>query len=316
MTVSDGNLLRNFPPSPATLNEYQASLLSGNFFLRQQFNLITAEAGGLYQKSDEKTQRLSTNEINETNFNPYGKLALGINGVAGLYAGYRPGFEFPNFRKSVRVIPFTDLSELQVINYKSRFEAGFDLDLVTNLNLNVVSRYSTVEFFPAPVAMANTLDAVFTQPGYPGWVYGVIDEVRIQELYGKLDWKYRVIELLGWVNIRNSDIREFSTLTISVEGKNVPYYPNLTAMGRLRWYFYQSHFLSFTINYIGKRYDDVLNTMELKQYFLFNARLDLKLNENFRLFIEGKNLLDKTYEEYLGFPAPGITGNIGLKLNM
>jgi outer membrane receptor protein involved in Fe transport len=125
-----------------------------------------------------------------------------------------------------------------------------------------------------------------------------------------------MIELLGWINIRNSDIRKASNFSETVEGNKAPYYPNLTVMGRLRWYFYREHFLSFMLNYVGNRYDDVLNTTELKQYLLFNARLDLKLNENFRLFIQGHNLLDKSYEEYRGFTAPGITGILGLKLNM
>jgi outer membrane receptor protein involved in Fe transport len=315
LTVSEGNLFRDLT-APEGLNEYQATLLSGNFYIRQTFNMVTAEAGGRYQKSDEKIRRLETDEYNNTFFHPYGKLVLGINGVAQLYAGYRPGTELPEFRKDVRAIPFTDLSELRAINYKSRWEAGIDLDLISNLNFNVVSRYSTVEFLPAPVRPADSLNAIFTQGGYPGWIYGAIDEVKIQELYGKLDWKHEMIELLGWINIRNSDIRKASNFSETVEGNKAPYYPNLTVMGRLRWYFYREHFLSFMLNYVGNRYDDVLNTTELKQYLLFNARLDLKLNENFRLFIQGHNLLDKSYEEYRGFTAPGITGILGLKLNM
>ena len=87
-------------------------------------------------------------------------------------------------------------------------------------------------------------------------------------------------------------------------------------MGRLRWYFYRDHYLTLVLNYVGNRYDDLMNSAELKQYLLFNAGLTLKLNENFRLFIEGNNLLDKSYEEYRGFTAPGITGLIGLKLTM
>jgi hypothetical protein len=316
LTVSDGNLLRNLASTPAILNEYQASLLSGRFFLRQQFNMITAEAGGLYQVSDEKTERLNTEETNENNFYPFARLALGVNGIARFYAGYRPGTELPQFRKSIRAIPFSDLSELRAVNYKRRWEAGIDLDLTGNLNINVVSRYSTAEFFPAPLAPADSLNAIFTRGGYPGWIFGVLDEVRIQELYGKLDWKFKMIELFGWLNIRRSDIRQAGALTTDVSGKNIPYFPELSAMGRLRWYFYREHYLSFVLNYMGNRYDDVLNEYQLKQYLLFNTRLDLKLNENFRLFIEGDNLLDKSYEEFRGFTAPGIAGLLGIKITM
>ncbi|MCK4892618.1 MAG: TonB-dependent receptor, partial [Calditrichia bacterium] len=82
------------------------------------------------------------------------------------------------------------------------------------------------------------------------------------------------------------------------------------------WKFYKNHKITLFTNYTGTRYDDLTNQTQLSDFFLLNTRVDLQLNPNFLFFIAGYNLLDTQYEEFRGFIAPGVTGNVGFKIVM
>jgi hypothetical protein len=316
LSLANGNLLRD-STSADLLNQYKSSLLSGKIHVLQKFEMASILAGVSYQKSEESDNRGVTNKFNEEYINPYASIEIGKPGSITFYARYQPGAEIQRFRQGIRLIPFSELDGLRILNYKMRWEAGFDLDVPYHINFNVISRFSTVEHLAAVVNPSDSLNAIFTHGGYPGWIYNTIDETQIRELYGKLEWKVSErLQILGWANFRKSDIRQAGNHTVEIQGKEIPYFPKLSGYGHLRWKFYKDHKILLFTNYTGTRYDDLTNQTQLGDYFLLNTRLDLQLNRNFLFFIAGYNLLDTKYEEYKGFVAPGVTGQLGIKIVM
>jgi hypothetical protein len=316
LSLANGYLLRD-STSATLLNQYKASLLSGKIHVQQKLEFASILAGISYQKSDESDVRSITDKFSEEYINPYVSLEIGKPGSITFYAQYRPGAEIQRFRQGIRLIPFSELDGLRVLNYKTRWEAGFDLDVPYHINFSVISRLSTVEHLSAVVNPSDSLNAIFTQGGYPGWIYDTIDETRIRELYGKLEWNVSdQLQILGWANFRRSDIRRAGDRTAEVQGNELTYFPRLNGYGHLRWKFYKNHKITVFSNYTGTRYDDLANQTQLGDFFLLNTRVDLQLNPNFLFFIAGYNLLDTQYDEFRGFIEPGVTGQLGLKIVM
>ena len=48
-----------------------------------------------------------------------------------------------------------------------------------------------------------------------------------------------------------------------------------------------------------------------ESYTMANARLRWSVTDWIHLFVEGKNLLDQTYQVELGYPMPGINVLVG-----
>jgi len=316
LEVTDGNLVQDSSVMDL-LTQYNSSILSGKADIVQPLGVAAIQAGVSYQKSDQENVRAISETSDNEYVNPYASLEIGMPGNIKFYARYRPGAEIQRFRQNIQLIPFSDLNGLGVAYYKSRWEAGFDLDVPYQINLSFISRFSTAEHLATVINPADSLAAIFPQGGYPGWIYDTIDETKIWELYGKIDWKFSSrLEILGWVNYRQSDIRNAGLQTQTVQGNELPYFPKLGGYGHLRWKFYGDHRITVSAEYTGDRYDDLWNMNQVGDYFLLNTRLDLQLSANFIFFLGGNNLLNTTYDIYRGFLAPGVTGQVGLKVVM
>lgn len=316
LDVNDGNLIHP-PQDTVNLKSYQASLLNTYLNLQQNFQAVTAEIGMLYQKSEEENVRAINLQIKEQQFYPLVSLSAGFEGKGKIYARYRPGLEINYFRNAVKAVPFSEFADMRILNYKARWEAGFDLQVPGGIALQLLSRYSEVEDYQAVVAPSDSLNAIFTEAGYPGWIFSTLDKVKIQEIFGKCEWNPKsTVSVLAWINWRQSDIRQAEEFSSSILGNEVPYLPAFSAYGGLRWNFYQRHELKIWADYLSSRYDDLDNQIKIAGYTLFSTSLQLNFGENYSFIISGQNLLDTSYEEFRGFIAPGITGWVGLKLIM
>ncbi len=316
LTAAEGNLVHAAPDS-TSLRELGSSLLEGVLAFQQKINSVTARAGVMYQKSREESVTGSTPKFENDYVYPHLSLSLGFQGKGSLYVRYRPGAEITRLRDGVLMFPFSDLSSMRTVDYRKRWEAGVDIHALDGLQVNIVSRYSEADYFPAPVAFATSLNAVNSQFEYPGWVLGTLARVKIQEIYGKLDWHLiPSLRLRSWLNFQQSDIRQAGDFSQDIIGKEVPYHPRLTGESSVTWNFYRRHEISLSANYVGQQYDDLMNTVKLQDYFLWNIGVQLLLTGNLGISISGHNLLDVRYEEWRGFPAAGITGRVGLRWTM
>lgn len=316
LSLSNGNLVR-LPVDSTSLDKFSATLLSGYLYVRQKINLVNIKAGVLYQQSDEDISPVIGNKIKDDFIYPDLSLLLGFSGKGKIFVRYRPAIETYRFRTAIQILPFIDLAAIRLVNYSSRIEGGLDVNPSSKLDLNLTVRSSTTENYPAVIYPADSLKAEFSDGGYPGWNMGTLNEVQIQELYGKIDWEIVTgLRFRGWGNYRNSDIRNSGNLRVDVVNKEIPYFPRIESSGELVWSFYNEHKASVSGKYTDKRYDDLSNTTELPAYFLLNARIDLQIKSSLTFFIMGNNLLDEQYEVFKGFIAPGITGFFGIQFKL
>jgi vitamin B12 transporter len=64
----------------------------------------------------------------------------------------------------------------------------------------------------------------------------------------------------------------------------------------------------------SSRYADTANLIELDPYFVLNADVNQKLNENLALFGTIRNILNTHYVSFADYPMPGLTLTAGIRL--
>ena len=70
--------------------------------------------------------------------------------------------------------------------------------------------------------------------------------------------------------------------------------------------------------YVGERYEDELNTLDVDEYFVIDARFSRQINDSTQLFLSIENLLDEEYEVRTsnnGFTEIGRPRFIGIGFN-
>jgi outer membrane receptor protein involved in Fe transport len=100
----------------------------------------------------------------------------------------------------------------------------------------------------------------------------------------------------------------------SVSGNEIPYLPNFNGQLILDWFFMEKNKLRVSGDYVGKRFNEVSNSNQLDSYFLLNAKVDVNLTDFFTIYVYGNNLLDKKYDVYYTYVAPGMNVGAGIRL--
>jgi len=315
ITQKTGNLA-SIPTDSLPLDDYQATLYSGKFTLQQQWRMFTLRGGVLYQVTEEKFPTDGLIKKDSSYVYPHVALSLGLAGSAEFTISYAPAAEIFRLRRRIRMLPFSDVSEMRVIEYPTRWRAALLWQREEVVKLTVSASSYRANHYPVPLTPEDTLKLVYALSDYPGWIFKTIEEVKIEELTIKLD--SRIVPRLyfnGWLNLRKSEIRESKILSLSSIGSQLPYFPQISGLVRLEWQFYRKHRWEITLRYTGSRYDDIENRMRLEPYLLLGSRLTLSLNRNIRLLVEGNNLLNSDYEIWHGFKEAGINGWVGVNFS-
>jgi hypothetical protein len=314
ITVSDRNLALA-PVDSTALRDYKSTLLSGLLYLQQQIGGLSLQGGARYQAGEDRNVTETSEKIKTEDVFPYASISLGFSGRSSVYGRFRPGLEIVSLRDEVRELPFSDFGPRRLLNYRARWEAGFNLNIHQTLDVNVLGRFSKVKYYPAILMPTDSLSGAMAINGYPGWVYGVIEEAKLNEITAVINWNFqKAWRVSGWVTYLHSDIRKSGQYPVDILGNSLPYTPDFSAYGKLSWNFLREHQLAVWAKYTGRRYDDLYNSYELDGFFLLNTQLDLKFGQNVIFYIAGENLLDSSYDIWKGFIAPGITGRVGLRL--
>jgi vitamin B12 transporter len=100
--------------------------------------------------------------------------------------------------------------------------------------------------------------------------------------------------------------------------KRIPYMPAHTFGFSLDlpWGSRRTGSLLISGHFEGERYTNTANTGRLDPHFLLNVNVNQKLNDTLTLFGEIRNLLDSRYESFAGYPMPGITATLGIRMNL
>jgi outer membrane cobalamin receptor len=66
--------------------------------------------------------------------------------------------------------------------------------------------------------------------------------------------------------------------------------------------------------YTGQRYHDAANTIKMKDFFIFGARISKKIKKTMTVFAQIDNMLNETYQSIRDYPMPGFSITGGLKV--
>jgi hypothetical protein len=308
----------NINDSNFLFSEFNEELLNGLFVLQQEVGPLTAKAGGLVQQTKEPL--VNEQSVDTTYLYPYGALALQLGSNVSLSIVYHPEAMLLRLNNMVRELPYSDLVESRIINYYSLLEPIFQIQLPTNLRLDLSGRIAKIKNYSAPISEGDLVPE-YTPPhfsyflSYPGWKYGVIGEIELNEFKSKLDWQViPQLNILAGFSLRNSKVKRFKNSMEHAEGNKVPYLPEIIANGSVRIKPFKISEIQISGEYVGKRYDDVSNLNQLDAFFLLNTRVEIGFFKGIRIFGMVRNILDKKYERWGGFEAPGITGISGIRL--
>lgn len=125
-------------------------------------------------------------------------------------------------------------------------------------------------------------------------------------------------EILYILNKNLNTFLNYSYLdTKDKNGKTLDYSPynkaNLGIKGKL-----QNINFNLTTNFVDKRfYTDrkTLQKKELKSYSISELNINYRLNEKLSIFVTGKNIFNKTCQEFAGYPAARRTVSFGINKN-
>ena len=113
---------------------------------------------------------------------------------------------------------------------------------------------------------------------------------------------------------------------LSTDPGNLPYAPNATITGGLNWRFLNHLQLSLDSQYVSSMYvssqarrEGAENTNKIGSYYLVNGKLSYffpvhSLHTDAEVFLAGENLTDVSYEYQPGYPMPGATATIGMRV--
>lgn len=107
-----------------------------------------------------------------------------------------------------------------------------------------------------------------------------------------------------------SKIKEFEK-DKSLEGKILIYAPKHKISAGISYSNQKLLDVDLTGRYVEKQFHDDKNIIELDDYYTFDIIFSRKINDGIDVFAKCENLLDRKYQEYKGFLAPGRTITVG-----
>ena len=269
-----------------------------------------------------RTQHLKveTNANSKTYFYPIAEFSIDARGGNHFTVRYQPGLAFESFGQMLRAHEIADFGSFQPLKTKHKLVGGLYLNASQNLHFGILSDYS--EFENLPVVYSSYVDT--SANGflplnyiYPYWEYRYINDARIWEnsLRAVLRLPQRFL-VEGWLTYRWNEIAASDERGTLVSGNEIPYLPVVSIQARIEWHFFENHTLQITGEYAGERFNDVANSVSLKDYLLVGAMVNFGLTDQISLRFFGNNLLDQRYELFHTYSAPGISGGGGIELKL
>lgn len=278
--------------------------------------------GNLSISSGIKAQHLKVEKSTDskTYLYPLAEIALNVRNTTHFIVKYQPGLEFQSMEQMLRAHEIADFGSFQPLKSKHKILGALYLNASPNLRFDISSDYS--EFENLPVVYSSYIDTSASRPStlnyvYPYWEYRYINNAKIWEnsfrAVLKLPEKFLVE---GWLTYRWNEITTNDERGNAVSGNEIPYFPLISALAKIEWHFFENHKLQITGEYAWERFNDVTNSIKLKDYFLIGAMVNFGLTKQISLRFFGNNLLDQRYELFHTYSAPGISGGGGIEIKL
>lgn len=302
-------------------NNLDYSLYSSNLKIRQKITDISLAVGFLAQHLEVK----NNSNDSKTELFPFAELTFNSQNILNINMKYQPGVEFQTMEQMLEENPFADFGSYQPLKHKHKVIGKLDLNISTNLGFQLSSSYSEFENYPVIYSSYFDTTGVIGPPQvfstlnymYPYWEYRYINEAKILENFVGISFLKRNKFLLeGWIIYRWHEMNTLDEHNNAVTGNEIPYLPMISSDVKFNWFLFNKHKLQISGKYVGQRYNDVGNSIKLRDYFLVNASIRIKVAEQFFLRFFGNNLLNHDFEDYHTYIAPGISGGAGVEIKL
>lgn len=291
------------------------SMYSGKLKASQKIGNLSLSAGANAQHL-----KVEKSTDSKTYFYPLGGIAFNAQNKFCFSVNYGPGLEFQSMGQMLRAYEIADFGSAQPLKSRHRVTGLLHLNASPNLRFDISSDYGEFENFP--VLYSSYVDTSISgfltlNYVYPYWEYRYIDNAKIWESSFRAVLKLPKQFLLeGWLTYRWNEIATNDERGKAVSGNEIPYLPLISALAKIEWYFLANHKLQITGEYAGERFNDVANSLKLKDYFLIGAMLNIALTKQISLRFFGNNLLDQRYELFHTYSAPGVSGGGGIEIKL
>ncbi|WP_340265734.1 TonB-dependent receptor plug domain-containing protein [Sphingobium mellinum] len=218
-------------------------------------------------------------------FSGRGGVLVRLGGSVALRAAGYTGFRLPTLNELYRpfvIFPVTTLANPSLKPEKLKgAEAGFDLTPVSGVTLSITGFYNRLDD-----AVANvTLD-----PANPNLRQRQnVDRITAKGI--ELSASGRIADFLLSASYAYSDSRVHATGLL--DRKWPAQSPRHAASATLAWQPAQGPVLSTTLRYVGKQYEDDLQTDALRHALTVDAFMRLSLGRGVALLARGENLFDE-----------------------
>ncbi|GAB4370108.1 MAG: hypothetical protein Kow0042_12170 [Calditrichia bacterium] len=314
ISTEEGNL-KFTSPDTVNLKDYEGTLLGGKILVQQSLQMFSLQAGVLFQQSREKIRRNNREDLERDYTYPHVSLTAGFGGWLKATVGYQPHMSLTRLQTLVSDLPFSEIAAIGMAEHQNHWQASAEIHFPPGAHLHISGSHARMKNYPSVLQPTDSLPAVFPRGGYPGWQFGTINQLDLSEVKAKLQWALRTgLVFSAWAVVRRSEVAEIADFSREIIGNKAPYLADVSGEARLKWNFYGPQMVWASLNYVGERYEDLANKNKLSDFLILNAGFEIELTEGFRLFMTGKNLLDKKYEEWQGFEEAGIHGHLGLRV--
>lgn len=182
------------------------------------------------------------------------------------------------------------------------FEAGVDFDLGAEADLRLTLFRNTVEDLVQNITRGSTGDAPgivepcgLLAPNETCRELDNVGEMRATGLEVEAGWRPGDNWQLGLSYLFNDTEITEAPDNPALEGNRVRQAPRHSFTARLR-FLHEAFDASLLARYVGERYEDDLNHLEVDDFLLFDLRVALPLAPGLELFLAVENLLDEEYE--------------------
>ena len=213
------------------------------------------------------------------------------------------------------------LPDLEDLYYEGGgMHGNIDLKPEDGFGIDIGAEYGLGEKFrlEASLFVQNTRDSIHWYNDGGKWAPSNVGEAVFFGFDSKLGGGFGIVELylsyryiLSYLLSYGYDFRS---------DKRIPYMPSHSVAFVLKFFWneflgFNEGYLAFSGNYESARYADTANLRKINGIPLINASINQRLNRNFSVFIDLRNILNKSYESFSGYYMPPLRVSIGMRTN-
>lgn len=191
------------------------------------------------------------------------------------------------------------LRDYLYINPYVLYNAPIDFKSARNMK-GYLYIHPTAEFTIAAGAILGSSDRAPYFTTNPDGSFGInYNKTKEFKLIGEIDWHFTDSDILT-ANM------ELNKTEIDSTGSTLPYVPWIRLTGAYKRYWFGKVGTEVGVTYLGNRFADIENDIEIDAFINLNAKVDYKISDTFNVFGKIENLLNSDVYVWEGYKERGL----------